>query len=329
MIKIAFFDAKEYDRAFFNAANDGRFQIEYLDTKLNHTTAQLAQGFEVVCAFVNDTLDSTVLQTLREGGVRVIAMRCAGFNNVDLSAAKALSLPVFRVPAYSPYAVAEHAVGMLLTLNRKLHKAYVRTKDFNFSLTGLLGFDLHGKTTGVIGTGKIGKAFISICKGFGMNVIAYDAYPDTRSDIKYVSLDTLFRDSDIISLHCPLTKETRHLINRDSISKMKKGVYIVNTSRGGLVETGALLLALDNKVGGACLDVYEEEAGLFYEDNSTRYIQDEVLSLLVTRPNVLITSHQGYFTEDALTAIAETTLDNIENYLQSGDMTNAIEYTAT
>lgn len=258
-------------------------------------------------------------------GVEVLLMRCAGFNNISLDAAKG-KLTILRVPAYSPYAVAEHAMGMILALNRKIPRAYIRTRDFNFSLVGLTGFDLHGKTAGVIGTGKIGQAFIDICKGFGMKILAYDPYPADIDGVRYVETDELFRQSDIISLHCPLTRETRYIIDESAINLMKKSALIVNTSRGQLIDSEALLSALnDKRIGGAALDVYEEESGLFFEDNSDKIVTDEVLSLLVSRPNVLITSHQAFLTEEALRGIAEVTLQNFDDYLEGKELKNEVK----
>lgn len=323
MNKIAFFDTKKYDIESFNRNND-KFEITYFEDKLTKNTAKLAFGYEAVCAFVNDDINKNVIDALVECGVKVLLLRCAGYNNVDLKYAYN-KLHVLRVPAYSPNAVAEHAMALLLCLNRKIHKAYLRTRDFNFNLTGFTGFDLAGKTIGVIGTGKIGLEFISICKGFKMNVIAYDLYPNNNLDIKYVSLDELFKTSDVISLHCPLTKDTKYIINEESINKMKDNVVIINTSRGGLIDSKALLYALhDKKVKAAGLDVYEEEADLFFEDNSNEIIQDDVLSLLISLPNVIITSHQGYLTEEALDNIASVTLQNFDDYLNNKVLVNEI-----
>ena len=252
-------------------------------------------------------------------------MRCAGFNNIALNAAKG-KLKILRVPAYSPYAVAEHAMGMILALNRKIPRAYIRTRDFNFSLVGLTGFDLHGKTAGIIGTGKIGRVFIDICKGFGMEVIAYDPHPAENAEIEYVGKDELFKRSDIISLHCPLTRDTRYIIDESAIALMKKSVLIVNTSRGQLIDSEALLSALNEKrIGGAALDVYEEESGLFFEDNSDKIVTDEVISLLVSRPNVIITSHQAFLTDEALRNIAEVTLQNFDDFLQGKLLANEVK----
>ena len=292
-------------------------QFRFLETKLNEDTAELAKGCDVVCVFVNDIVNSAVIKKLYEFGVKLIALRCAGYNNVDVQAAFG-KIHVVHVPAYSPYAVAEHAIALLLTSVRRIHKAYNRTREFNFSLNGLTGFDFHGKTVGVIGTGKIGRIFIDICRGFGMHVVAYDRFPPKDSDIEYVSLDELFERSDIISLHCPLTDETRHMIGADAISKMKKGVVIVNTSRGGLIDAEALLEGIKTrKIGAACLDVYEEEADIFFEDRSGHILDDDLLSRLISMPNVIVTSHQAFLTEDALNNIAETTVNNILSYFEN------------
>lgn len=322
-MKIAFFDTKPYDKEYFeNTALDFKF----FETKLNIDTAELAKGCDGVCIFVNDCADSEVIDKLCSLGVKVIALRCAGYNNVDIKYAYG-KIHVMHVPAYSPYAVAEHAMAMLLTSVRRIHKAYIRTKDFNFSLNGLQGFDLYNKTVGIIGTGKIGKVFADICRGFGMNILAYDKYPDQSSGLKYVSLDTLFEKSDIISLHCPLTKETDHIIDDTAISKMKKGVMIVNTSRGGLVDANALLTAIKSrKVGGACLDVYEEESDIFFEDYSGHIVDDDTLARLITMPNVIVTSHQGFLTREALTNIAETTVSNINEFFEKGFCKNELCY---
>lgn len=313
MKQIAFFDAKSYDIKSFDAINT-KYKIHYFEAKLNINTVVLAKGMDVVCVFVNDDVNKEVLDKLDEYGVHLLALRCAGFNNVDIKAAHK-KVHIVRVPAYSPYAVAEHGMALLLSLNRKIHKAYLRTREFNFNIQGLTGFDLYQKTIGVIGTGKIGVAFINICKGFGMKVLAYDPFPRSDLDVQYVSLDQLFKESDIISLHCPLSNETKHIINEDSISKMKDGVVIINTSRGALVDSVALLNGLKSeKILGAGLDVYEEEANLFFEDNSDVIIKDDVLSLLISLPNVIITSHQGYLTKEALENIASTTLKSIDDY---------------
>lgn len=325
MEKIAFFDTKPYDRIYFDKLNKD-FEIEYFESRLRPESARLAEGCHAVCAFVNDDIGTKTVQTLANLGVEVLAMRCAGYNNVALKEALG-KIKVVRVPAYSPYAVAEHAMGMILMLNRKLHKAYIRTRDFNFSLNGLIGFDLHGKTAGVIGTGKIGKAFIDICRGFGMEVIANDPFPAENSGINYVSREELFKRSDIISLHCPLTEDTKYIINAQALSLMKPETLIVNTSRGKLIDSEALLNALNEKrVGGAALDVYEEETDLFFEDNSDRIVTDEILSLLVSRPNVLITSHQAFLTKEALQSIAEITLQNLQDYFAGRELKYEIKY---
>ncbi len=318
MIRVAFFDTKEYDRnSFLQYEKPGEMEFKFLDTKLTEDTAELAKGFDVVCVFVNDTVNNEVIDKLYEGGVKMIALRCAGYNNVDVKHAFG-KLHVVHVPAYSPYAVAEHAAALLLTSIRRIHKAYNRTRDFNFSLSGLTGFDLHGKTVGVIGTGKIGRIFIDICRGFGMNVIAYDVFPSNNSGIDYVGLDELFTRSDIISLHCPLTDDTKHMINANAIEKMKKGVVILNTSRGALIDAEALLDGIKaRKVGAACLDVYEEEADIFFEDRSGHILNDELLSRLISMPNVIVTSHQAFLTEEALSNIAETTVSNIKSFFEN------------
>ena len=318
MITVALFDAKAYDRpsfAHYGALRDVEFR--FLETKLNEDTVELARGCDAVCVFVNDTVSAAVIDRLYEYGVKLIALRSAGYNNVDVRAAYG-KVHVVHVPAYSPYAVAEHAMALLLTSVRRIHKAYNRTRDFNFSLNGLTGFDLHGKTVGVVGTGKIGRIFIDICRGFGMRVIAYDRFPAEDSGIAYVALDELFQQSDIISLHCPLTDETRHMIDGAAIGKMKKGVVILNTSRGGLIDAEALLEGIKaRKIGAACLDVYEEEADIFFEDRSGHILNDELLSRLISMPNVIVTSHQAFLTEEALNNIADTTVNNIRSYFEN------------
>lgn len=315
MIKVAFYDTKAYDKPSFErfgALHD--MQFRFLETKLNEDTAALAEGADAVCVFVNDTVNAAVIEKLYAHGVKMIALRSAGYNNVDVRAAFG-KVHVVHVPAYSPYAVAEHAMALLLTSVRRIHKAYNRTREFNFSLNGLTGFDLHGKTVGVIGTGKIGRIFIDICRGFGMRVIAYDRFPASDSGIEYVSLDALFENSDVISLHCPLTDETRHMIDASAIEQMKKGVVIINTSRGGLIDAEALLNGIKaRKIGAACLDVYEEEADIFFEDRSGHILNDDLLSRLISMPNVIVTSHQAFLTEEALNNIAETTVNNILSY---------------
>lgn len=318
MIKVAFYDTKPYDKASFEKYED-KYDMKFLflETKLNEDTVELSRGCSVVCVFVNDTVDAAVINRLHDLGVRLIALRSAGYNHVDIRAAFG-KIHVVHVPAYSPYAVAEHAMALLLTSIRRIHKAYNRTREFNFSLNGLTGFDLHGKTVGVVGTGKIGMVFISICQGFGMNVIAYDPFPRKDSGIEYVSLDELFSRSDIISLHCPLTEETRYLVNEKSIAAMKKGVVILNTSRGALIDTQALLDGIKaRKIGAACLDVYEEEGEIFFEDRSGHIMNDEILSRLISMPNVIVTSHQAFLTQEALDSIAETTVNNILSFFNN------------
>lgn len=317
MIKVAFYDTKAYDKpSFEHYGSLHDVQFRFLETKLNEDTVELAKGCDTVCVFVNDDVNAAVIKKLYEYGVKMIALRSAGYNNVDVRHAFG-KIHVVHVPAYSPYSVAEHAMALLLTSVRRIHKAYNRTRDFNFSLNGLTGFDLHGKMVGVIGTGKIGRIFINICRGFGMNVIAYDRFPAKDGNIQYVSLDELFRQSDIISLHCPLTEETKYLVNADAIEKMKKGVVILNTSRGALIDADALLAGIKaRKVGAACLDVYEEEADIFFEDRSGHILNDELLSRLISMPNVIVTSHQAFLTEEALANIAETTVSNIKSYFE-------------
>lgn len=323
--RIAFFDTKPYDKSSFDKVK-GDYEIVYFEEKLNEKTAPLVKGFDAVCAFVNDDINRQVLLILKENGVQLLAMRSTGYNNVDVSSA-CENLHVVRVPSYSPYAIAEHAMALLQTLNRKIHKSYIRTRDFNFSLVGLTGIVLHGKTMGVIGTGAIGQALIKICQGYGMNVMAYDPYPKKDLDIKYVDLITLLENSDVVSLHCPLSKDTYHLINKETIKHMKKGAYFINTSRGALVDSGALLEALNNgHLRGAGLDVYEEESELFFEDRSLQIVQDDILSLLVSRPNVIITSHQAFLTEEALMEIARVTMQNFDEFFHNQPLTNEICY---
>ena len=327
MLNIAFFDAKPYDQApFEQRGKTAGVNFHFFDTKLNRATAELAKGCDGVCVFVNDTVNAEVIDRLHELGVRMVALRCAGYNNVDLPHAFG-KVHVVHVPAYSPYAVAEHAMALLLTSVRRIHKAYNRTKDFNFSLNGLTGFNLHGKTVGVVGTGKIGRIFIQICRGFGMKVIAYDKFPAKDSDIDYVTLPELFRQSDVISLHCPLNDETYHMINAESMEQMKKGVVLVNTSRGALIDAEALLEEIKKRrIGAACLDVYEEEADVFFEDYSGHIIPDDVLARLITMPNVLLTSHQAFLTEEALENIAATTVQNLLEMDSKGFCENELCY---
>lgn len=317
--KIAFFGAKPYDIASFDKVNEKyNYDIRYYKGHLNPNNVVLTQDTDVVCIFVNDTADAAVIDAMVDNGVKLLALRCAGFNNVDLKAAKG-KLPVVRVPAYSPYAVAEYSLALMLSLNRKIHRAYWRTRDGNFSLNGLMGFDMHGKTIGIIGTGKIARILIRLLKGFGMRILAYDLYPDMKfageEGISYVSLDELYRESDIISLHCPLTDQTKYMIDKDSIDKMKEGVMIINTGRGQLINTNDLIEGLkEKKIAVAGLDVYEEEGEYFYEDKSDKIIDDDVLARLLSFNNVIVTSHQAFFTKEALHNIAETTLQNIEDF---------------
>ena len=328
-MRIAFFDTKPYDKPSFDkyGAQAG-IEFKYFETKLNHDTVELAQGFDGVCVFVNDTVDAAVIDRLYEMGVGVVALRCAGYNNVDVEHARG-RVHILRVPAYSPYAVAEHTMAMLLTSIRRIHKAYIRTRDFNFSLSGMTGFDLHGKTVGVIGTGRIGRVFIDICLGFGMRVLAYDKYPvSSLADgerVKYVPLDELFASSDVISLHCPLSEDTYHILNADSLGRCKRGVVILNTSRGALVDAEALLASIKSrKVGAACLDVYEEESDFFFEDYSGHILDDDVLARLISMPNVIVTSHQAFLTEEALENIASTTVDNLLDIFNLGRCDNEV-----
>ncbi len=330
--KVLFFDAKPYDQRFFNKANQEKYQFEinYFQGHLRPNTASLSKGYDAVCAFVNDALNKEVLDILFENKIEIIALRSAGYNNVDLGAAHS-RVHIVRVPGYSPYAVAEHAAALILSLNRKIHKAYVRVREGNFSIDRLLGFDLYGKTAGIIGTGQIGRCMINILKGFGMKIFAYDPKPDNQyakeAGIDYVGLDILYAESDIISLHCPLTPQTHHLIDAKSISRMKKGVMIINTGRGGLINTKDLIEGLKSqRVGSAGLDVYEEESQYFFEDFSASMISDDVLARLLTFSNVLITSHQGFFTEEALTNIAETTLGNLKDFFQGEYLKNEVCY---
>ncbi len=312
---------------FFNEIKGQyNFKIKYFENKLNEDTASLAKGYDVVCAFVNDTLNKPVIDSLYENGVKLIAMRCAGYNNVDFAACHG-KIHVVRVPAYSPYAVAEHAAALMVTLNRKTHKAYNRTRESNFNINGLLGFDLHKKTLGIIGTGKIGQIFARIGKGYGMKVLAYDKYPNESLDLEYVDLETLYKESDVLSLHCPLLKDTHHMINKESVNKMKQGVMIINTSRGGLIKTEDLIDAIkERKVGAAGLDVYEEEEAYFFEDFSDEIIEDDVLARLLSFNNVLVTSHQAFFTKEALSNIAKTTMDNIKAFAEKESLVNEICY---
>ena len=328
-MKVAFFDSKPYDAASFSKYSE-KIDFKFYEAKLNEDTVSLAEGADAVCVFVNDSVNSAVIDRLAEYGVRVILLRCAGFNNVDIKHAFG-KIHVLRVPAYSPYAVAEHTAALLLTSIRRIHKAYNRTREFNFSLSGLSGFDLYGKCVGVIGTGKIGQAFINICLGFGIKVIAYDKYPSEElrnsGKAEYVSLEEIFEKSDIISLHCPLTEETYHVIDGAALKKCKKGVVILNTSRGALVDAEALLASIKSRhVGAACLDVYEEESDFFFEDFSGHILDDDILARLISMPNVIVTSHQAFLTEEALSSIAETTVNNLFELFSTGRCENELCY---
>ena len=317
-MRVVCFSAQRYDREYLQpAANELGHQWDYLEARLDPSTAALGKGYDAVCAFVNDLLDRSCLQALAAASVRFVVMRCAGFNNVDLAAAEELGIRVARVPKYSPYAVAEHTIGLVLTLNRKIHKAYNRVRENNFALEGLLGFDLHGKKFGIIGTGAIGKALADIVKGFGCQLLMHDPYPDPHCQSlgEYVELEQLLRECDIVSLHCPLTPSTKHLIGEQAFSWMKPGAMLVNTSRGALVDTQAAIAALKSKrLAGLALDVYEEESNLFFRDLSSEVIVDDVFSRLLTFPNVLITAHQAFFTREALTEIARVTMKNLTQF---------------
>ena len=325
-MRIIFYDTKPYDKLFFEPmGEEAGLSLKFQEVKLNEDTAVLARGYDAVCIFVNDDCGKKTIQVLKELNVGTILLRCAGFNNVDLKAAKDAGIKVLRVPSYSPEAVAEYAMGLLLAVNRQIHKAYIRTKDFNFSINGLMGIDLVCKTAGVIGTGKIGQMMIDILKGFKMRILAYDPYPAEGLDVEYVDLDRLFKESDVITLHCPLTKDTRHIINKHSIAKMKDGVLLVNTSRGALINTPDLIDALmQRKFAGVGLDVYEEEDEYFFEDKSNDIITDEDLIRLTSFRNVILTSHQAFFTKDAMEAIAKVTIENALAVLHGEELKNQV-----
>lgn len=328
-MKVAFFSAKAYEKPFFQAADpEGRHSFTYFEARLGEDTARLAKGYRAVCAFVNDHLDSAALEVLAGEGVAFIALRSAGFNHVDLEAAARLGLKVARVPAYSPYAVAEHAVALMLDLNRKIHRAYNRVREGNFSLDGLLGFDMHGLTAGLIGVGTIGLCLARILKGFGMHVVAHDPFPGPEAmalGIQFLPLHQLLGQADVVSLHCPLTPETRHLIDSDAVSRMKPGIMLINTSRGQVVDTRAVIEGLKSgRIGALGLDVYEEEENLFFQDLSAQVIQDDVFSRLLTFPNVVITGHQAFFTRNAMEGIARTTLRNLDDLERSGASPNEV-----
>lgn len=328
-MNILFYGTRDYDQRFFeNMKKDyPDINITFIESNLYRETASLASGYDGICAFVNADLGADVIEELRHQGIRLILMRCAGYNNVDLEKAEECDIKVLRVPGYSPEAVAEHAMALVLTANRHIHKAYIKCRENNFSLNGLMGVNLHGKTAGIIGTGKIGTAMAQICRGFGMKILAYDLYPDrSRTDLIYVTLEKLLVCSDLISLHCPLTNETYHMINRESISHMKDGVILVNTSRGGLICTEDLINGIrDHKFFAVGLDVYEEESDFVYEDMSEHILKSSTVQRLLSFPNVALTSHQGFFTEEALTNIAETTLQNAEAFRTGMDLKNQVK----
>ncbi len=326
MTKIAFFGAKPYDRTWFEPqAKEYGYHIRFIEGRLSEDTLPLAKDCLAACVFVNDRIGKAEVEGLCAQGVKVLLLRSAGYNHVDLKATKG-KLTVLRVPSYSPQAVAEFAAGLLLSLNRRIHRAYVRTREFNMSIQGLMGRDLHGKTAGVVGTGRIGQAMISILQGFGMEVLAYDTYQADLPGVTYVALDELFSRSDVVTLHCPLTKDTYHMIDKKALRKMKPGAYLINTSRGALVHAAALMEELKSgHLGGVGLDVYEEEDDVFYEDNSNEPVEDDVLARLMSFPNVLITSHQGFFTEEAMRAIAITTLENLRQYESGLPLANLVE----
>ena len=330
-VSLAFYDTRNYDRDAFTRENrQFLYNIDFFDFHLDEKTALTAKGFDVVCAFVNDTLSAKVIYILKDCGVKLIALRCAGYNNVDLAAAKEAGIPVVRVPAYSPHSVAEHAASLLLSLTRRIPQAYMRTRTGNFSLNGLTGRDLHGLTAGILGTGKIGKIFAEILSGFGMNIEVYDVYPDTAwaeaHKFKYVRLDELFKDADVLSLHCPLTDNTKHIINEQSLALMKRDAVIINTGRGALIDTKALVYSLKKQtIGGAALDVYEEESRYFFDDWSVDVIRDDTLARLLTFPNVIITGHQAFLTSNALQAIAQTTLGNVKQFIESDLVQNGVQ----
>jgi D-lactate dehydrogenase len=329
---LLFFSAQPYDEQFFKHINEAQnfgFDLKFLNAPLNEQTASLAKGYESICVFVNDTVNATVIEQLYEGGTRLVALRCAGFNNVDLKAARD-KLHIVRVPAYSPHAIAEYALGLMLTVNRGFCRAYNRTRGANFSLNGLLGFDMHGKTVGIVGTGKIARVLIKLLQGFEMHLLAYDIYPDEsfakQYNVQYTDLQTLYRQSDIITLHCPLTKDNVHMIDRKAVDEMKKGVILINTGRGALIDAKALIYGLKKRIiGAAALDVYENESSYFYRDHSDDVMEDGVLARLMTFPNVFVSSHQAFFTKEALTNIATTTLENVQAYFNREPLVNEVK----
>jgi D-lactate dehydrogenase len=326
-MKIAFFSTQKYDKDFFLKENDRfNFSLVFFEVHLKQETLELAKGYEAICVFVNDKIDQPILKELHKNGTKLIALRCAGFNNIDIKAAQEIGITIMRVPAYSPYAVAEHTLALILTLNRKIHKAYNRVRESNFSLDGLLGFDLYGKKAGIIGTGKIGKLVAKILSGFGCEVLLYDPFPDDHLEYgKYYDLKTLLNDSDIISIHCPLNDKTKHLINKESITLMKDGVMIINTSRGAIINTKDAIQGLKScKIGYLGLDVYEEEEKFFFENHSETIIQDDVLMRLISFPNVIVTAHQAFFTQNAMRNIAVTTLKNIKDFEENKELNNLV-----
>ena len=330
-MKIAFFDTHSYDKKSFVEANKAfNYEIDFRDYKLNENTALTAQGYDVVCVFVNDVVNAEVIKTLADCGVKLIALRCAGFNNVDLKAAAAAGIKVVRVPAYSPYAVAEHGVALLMSLTRHIPQAYLRTKTANFNIEGLTGRDLFGLTAGILGTGKIGRIMADILMGFGMKIIAYDPFPNEQwakeKNIEYVGLDEIFQRSDVLSLHCPLTEETKHVVNHDRMKMMKHDAVIINTGRGALIDSKALVHALKHgHIGGIGMDVYEEESKYFFSDWSTDIMTDDTLARLLTFPNVIITGHQAFLTTNALKNLAETTLENIKAFAAGAELVNEVK----
>ncbi|MBP5401747.1 MAG: 2-hydroxyacid dehydrogenase [Treponema sp.] len=330
-MKIAFFDTHSYDKKSFAQANENfNYEIDFRDYKLNENTALTAKGYDAVCVFVNDIVNEAVIKTLRECGIKLIALRCAGFNNVDLKAADEAGIKVVRVPAYSPYAVAEHGAALLMSLTRHIPQAYLRTKTANFNIEGLTGRDLHGLTAGILGTGKIGQIMADILKGFGMNIIAYDPYPNeewaSKTGARYVTLKEIFTESDVLSLHCPLNEQTKHIVNHDSMKMMKHDAVIINTGRGALIDSKALVHALKHgQIGGIGMDVYEEESKYFFSDWSTDIMTDDVLARLLTFPNVIITAHQAFLTTNALKNLADTTLKNISDFSANAELVNEVK----
>lgn len=325
-MKIAFYSTKPYDKIYFEPMSaEYDIDLHFFEVPCNEETIPLAADYDALCIFVNDYLNEKMISRLSDMGIKAILLRCAGFNNVDIKAAAKHNIPVLRVPSYSPEAVAEFAMALLLTVNRHTHRAYTRTRDFNMNINGFMGMDLHGKTAGVIGTGRIGQAMIRILKGFGMRILAYDPYPNKNLDVEYTTIEQLFKNSDVITLHCPLTPETKHIVQAKTIELMKDDVYLINTSRGDLIRTEDLIDGLlQKKFAGVALDVYDEEGGVFYEDRSNDIIDDENLARLATFPNVLVTSHMGFFTKEAVRAIAEVTLKNADAVQKGLPLENAV-----